>query len=471
MRTRCAAPRILARKPIISRLINFCWFFFKLGVTLVLVAAVAIGVYLFTRMDDEICRIVEQRLSDHFPHLNVSVGGARLVEGRGVALYDLTVSETSSTQLQNNLLVIDEMMLVCDAQLSKLIKGLPHVERVIVKHPQLWVSRLADGKWNLESLWPLPQPCEDRPQVVIQDAQVAFSDQQHASLSPLTLSDVNLAIGGAKENAAEQPVELTGTLSGPNIKRAEIQAQFDPVQQSIRIVGDVRQLQLTSELLAWTTAYAGALVGPSVLHGSVDGKFTLHYHIGGQTLPQVEARWQLSDGRLEDPRLPRPLTEATGTVTCEGTTLKVENLRGSFGTASLALTLERQGWNRAAPLAMAARVENLPLDMKLYRALPALLRDQWDKYQPTGLVDADVKLTFDGARWKPSATLTGRELAFESDKFSYRVIGRLRHDALSSWRRRSGAYARPRSGGLRRRATAEDRRPGVRSGARCTGLG
>lgn len=421
MRTRCANPKNLARMPTIARLVNFCWFFFKYGVTLLLVAAVALGVFLFTRMDDEIRRVVQQTLSDHFPHLNISVGGARLVEGRGVALYDLTVSETSSTQLQNNLLVVDEMMLVCDVQLTQLMNGLPPVRRVIIKHPQLWVSRLADGSWNLESLWPLPQPCQLRPQVVIQDAQVAFSDQRQESLSPLTLRDVNLTIGGAKENATEEPIELTGTLSGPNIRQANIRAQFDPLHNSIQIAGDVRQLQLSSELLAWTTAYAGGLVGPSVLHGSVDGTFNVQYQIGGEALPRVDARWQLSEGRLEDPRLPRPLTEVTATVVCEANTLKVEEVRGNCGAASLALTLERRGWNRAAPLAMAVRVENLPLDKQLYKALPPLLQSQWDKHQPTGLVDADLQLTFDGARWNPVATLTGRELAFESDKFRYRV--------------------------------------------------
>jgi len=392
-------------------------------VTLVLVAAVAIGVYLFTRMDDEIRRVVQKQLSEHFPQLNVSVDGARLVEGRGVALYKLIVSETSSTGLQNNLLVVDEILLECDAQLSELVKGLPQVQRVVIKHPQLWVSRLADGSWNLESLLPFPEPCQVRPEVVIEDAQVALVDQRHSSLSPLTLRDVNLTINGVKENGAQVPVELAGSLSGPNIVRADFQAQFDPVQKSVRASGEVRKLQLTPEVLAWTSAYSGALVNPSKLQGSVDGNFSIQYKIGGQSLPQVAARWQFSDGRLEDPRLPRPLTEVSATVVCEGTTIKVEELLGNCGNANLSLSLERQGWSPSAPLAMAARLQNLPLDQKLYQALPPMLRDQWDKFQPTGMVDADLQLTFDGSRWNPLATLTGRELAFESDKFRYRVSG------------------------------------------------
>ena len=388
-----------------------------------MVAAVAIGVYLFTRMDDEIRRIVQKKFSDHFPQLNVSVGGARLVEGRGIAIYDLTISETSPTQLQNNLLVVDEMMVACDTQLTNLMKGLPPIQRIVVKHPQFWVSRLENGSWNLESLLPLPHPCEVRPEVVIQDAQVAFSDQRRASLSALTLRDVNVKISGVDENNTERPIELTGSLSGPNIQRAEFEARFDPVQHTVSVSGDIRKLQITSELLAWASAYAGPLVGPSVLHGNVDGEFDVQHQIGGPKLPRLNARWQLSKGRLEDPRLPRPLSEVVATIVCKDSTLKVESLRGNCGSATLALSLERQGWNQSAPLALAARVENLSLDKKLYRVLPPILRDQWDKYQPAGLVDADLQLTFDGSRWRPLAILTGKELAFESDKFRYRVSG------------------------------------------------
>jgi hypothetical protein len=407
--------------PAIVRLINFCWFFFKLSVALVLVAAVAVGVYLFTRMDDEIRRQVQQTLAEHFPQLNVSVGGARMVEGRGIAVYDLAISETSSTNLQNNLLVVDEMMLVCDMQLSRLVRGTPPIERIIVKHPQLYIARQANGRWNLNSLWPLPECGEVRPQVVIQDAQVTLSEERQASLSPLLLRDVNLTLSGARDDPGERNIKLHGTLSGPNVKRVEIHAQFDPQEQSLQVEGDVRQLQFTSELLAWTTCYAGSIVGPSTLVGHLDGNFTVRHQWGGQTLPQIDARLKLSEGRLDDPRLSRPLTEVSAVATCKDNTLRVEELRCNCGAASVVLTLQRQGWNSMAPLALAVRVENLPLDQKLYKALPPMLQGQWDKYQPTGLIDAEAQLTFDGTRWKGSATLTGRELAFESNEFPYRV--------------------------------------------------
>ena len=129
-------------------------------------------------MDDEIRRHAQRTLAEHFPQLNVSVGGARLVEGRGIAIYDLAISETTNNQLQSNLLVVDEIMLVCDAQLPQLIKGIPDVHQVLVRRPQFWVSRKANGQWNLESLWPLPSTGKTCPQVVIEDAQIVLDDQR-----------------------------------------------------------------------------------------------------------------------------------------------------------------------------------------------------------------------------------------------------------------------------------------------------
>ncbi len=92
---------------------------------LAVLVAVGLAVFLFTRLDDEIRRQVQQTLAKQFPQYNISVGGARLVEGEGIAIYDLAISETASTQLQNNLLVVDEIMLVCDSQLTELMKGTP----------------------------------------------------------------------------------------------------------------------------------------------------------------------------------------------------------------------------------------------------------------------------------------------------------------------------------------------------------
>ncbi len=394
---------------------------FKIGVTLALVAAVTIGVYLFTRVNDEIRLLAEQMLAEQFPQLNGSIGGARLVEGRGIAIYDLTISETSENQLQDNLLLVDEIMLVCNVELAQLVQGAPDVERVIVKHPHLFVRKQTDGRWNLESLLPLPKPCEHRPQVVIQDAQLTLTDEQRRELQPLTLRDVNFTISGHRECTTPDVFRIGGMLSGPSLERAELKASVNLAQGTIQLTGDIHQLKLDADLIAWATAYAGNWSGPSVMRGVINGHFEVEHRLGLASAPKIDAVCQLLQGRLEDPRLPRPVTDLAGTIKCEKNRLKVESLQGNCGSASLMLSLERNGWVAAAPLALVAQVESLPLDKKLYNVLPPLIRNQWDKYQPAGVVDAQLQLTYDGQRWLPRATLMGRDLAFESDKFRYRV--------------------------------------------------
>jgi len=416
---------------ILCWLINTCWYFFKLGIALVMVAVVGVGVYLYSRMDHEICRQVQQTLSRQFPHLNVSVGAARLVEDRGIAIHDLVISETSSNQLQSNLLVVDEMLLDCNVKLTQLMKGMPALRRVIVRHPQVWIARETDGTFNLGSLWPLPQCGNSPPQIIIEDARITLIDRQHPEAVPIALRDVNLTIQAQVQNAASDgPVaarpgistcEVQGTLGGPHFQEAEFTAVCNLQEQSLAVTGKFSDLKLTKDLFSWAQTLCGPQLAQVKLQGSLDGQFTARHALGANALPQVEAKLALDEGRLEHPRLPRALTDLSCEIRIQGESTFIDGLRCNCGSSGLALQMERRGWQATAPLSLSARAENFSLDQKLYDALPPVLQDQWIKYKPTGVVDADLQLTFDGQEWRPLATLSGRNLEFESEKFPYRV--------------------------------------------------
>jgi len=424
-----------------SRLINFCWYFFKLGAALAVVGMVAVGAYLFTRLDEEIRSHVERTLSEQYPHLNVTVGGARLVEGKAIAIYDLAISETSSSRLQNNLLVIDEIMLLGDVQMTQLLQKNLRFEQVILKHPQLWVSQEAAGRWNIQSLWPPPTCGQGPPAIDIQNAFVAISDQADRTLAPLTLRDINLSVVAtacpaatakgpgptnlpgslAGGSPAAHVFEARGSLTGPNLKRADIQARVDPDKKTVQLKGKWEDLQLTRELHAWADRVAGPALSQTRLQGRLDGSFDVKLDLQGEQPAQLTTQMQLTEGRLDDPRLPRPLTDVTCTLQCSNNVLQIEQLRGNCGPADVVVAVNRTGWGPAAPFSLVAKVVNLPLDDALYRTLPPLLQLSWDKHRPTGEGDADVQLAFDGDRWLPTILLTGRKLAFESDKLRYRL--------------------------------------------------
>jgi hypothetical protein len=407
---------------VITRFINICWYLFKIVAALAVFVAIGLAVFLFTRLDDEIRRQAEQFLDRQFPQFNISVGGARLVEGQGIAIYDLTISETSSTQLQNHLLVVDEIMLYCDAQLSKLVNGVPEIRRVVVRHPQAWAAKHRDGTWNLDSLWPLPKCAQKKPEILIENAQLMLADQSQPGLPPLSLRDINLTIRPlAAEAGKEQPLEIEGAFSSPWVEQVTLQARCDLEAASVSIASKFEQLQIGPGVLAWVAAIGGQDLGPSTLRGKVDGQVAVAHRFGSGAPPGVDATLQLHSARLTDPRLPGPITDLSGLLQCKNDLLTATQIRGSCGSAQLQMQLQRRGWARRAPLALGLRLQNLVLEPTLYAALPPLLQHQWDKYQPSGLVDATVQATFDGQQWQPVATLTGRNLSFESDKFPYRL--------------------------------------------------
>jgi hypothetical protein len=423
--------RLLLRvRIILCRLINTCWFVFKIAIALVVVLVVAVGIFLYTRMDSEIRHQVELALKQQFPHLNVSVGRAALVEGRGIEIHDLMISETTSTQLQNNLLVIDEMLLDCDVQLHKLMKGKPKMRRILVRHPQLWVARETDGRFNLESLWPPPSCGDSPPQIIIEDARLTLIDRQNPQAVPISLRDVHLTIQAAAEMKSTAPGEfkpslttcdVEGTLGGPHFQKAEFNAVCNFVENSIRVNSKFSDLKLSKDLLSWAEVLFGPAASQVKVQGSLDGEVTASYQFGGTAMPQVQAKLAFSQGRVEHPRLPRALTDLSCEIRIENETTFVEGLRCNCGSSGLAMQMERRGWLKTAPLSLSARAENFSLDAELFNALPPQLQAEWNKYKPTGTVDADLQLTFDGATWRPAATLTGRNLSFEADKFPYRV--------------------------------------------------
>ena len=144
---------------------------------------------------------VESMLAERMPNVNVSVGGARWVENQGVAVYDVVISETGPGGRQENLLFVEEMLVACDVTLDQISQGSPEITGITLRHPQLWVSRRADGRWNLQSIWPLPETGGKQPPVEVRSATITVTDSSRPNLAPLELRDVNLQ---AKPVAREQ---------------------------------------------------------------------------------------------------------------------------------------------------------------------------------------------------------------------------------------------------------------------------
>jgi hypothetical protein len=139
-------------------------------------ATIAVCAYLYLRLDDEIRRYAEQILANHYTNLRVQVGGARFVQGRGITIYDLEISDPSAIEAHRSLLQIDELQLLGNFDTREILSCQPQVERIIVKHPQLFARQNVQGGWNVNLLLPPPKIGDCWPQVQLDDAALIVSN-------------------------------------------------------------------------------------------------------------------------------------------------------------------------------------------------------------------------------------------------------------------------------------------------------
>jgi hypothetical protein len=276
------------------------------------------------------------------------------------------------------------------------------------------------------------------PQIVVRGGVVTVSDSAADDRPPMVVRDIELTSTPVAEAAVAgglPSVRIEGSAGGPQVRRIELHASCDG--GSRLCIGNVKihQLQVGEPIYAWIEPLLPSAAKSTRVSGTIDGTVSATWQCGGASPPEVAAKLALSGGRLVDPRLSQPVTELAGDIVVDARQLVIEQMRGKWKSAAVAISLNRSGWAANAPIGLAARLDNAPLDEDLYNVLATaanppnavgipianLLLQECQKYRPTGLANATIQATFDGQKWLATATLEGRQLAFESDKFAYRL--------------------------------------------------
>ncbi len=81
--------------------------------------------FLYTRVDEEIRRRVEEKLQAHYVNLTVHVRFAKLVEGEGIEVREVSILDPRLSGPQAELAYIDEIFIACGTELGQLASGLP----------------------------------------------------------------------------------------------------------------------------------------------------------------------------------------------------------------------------------------------------------------------------------------------------------------------------------------------------------
>jgi len=385
----------------------------------VVVAGLAVGGYLYFRLDDEIRRQVEQRLAGHYKDLKVHVGGARFEQDRGIAIYDITVRDPRLDAAREPILSIDEMYLTGKVRLEQLVSNNLPVEQIVVRRPMMRAVRQHDGQWNVASLLPLPQLSDQSPELKIEDATLIVADTVHSAAAQ-TIEGVDLSLAPIEPEASGvKRYRVVGTAKGLPANEIRIEGEVCPTNGGLRLGVTINGLEVSSELLAGMPG-----VTPEQLHGV---EFAARTDIGlqlsrpaGEGPMSWHATLNVSKGRVNHPMLPETLSEVTLLAHTDSTSLHVERLACKCGGATVVLAGQRAGWAANAPLALAARVVDFPLTERLRAGLPESYARIWQRFGAIGLVNAEVRLTYDGHIWRPQVAADCRNMTLtDTEKFAY----------------------------------------------------
>ncbi len=381
------------------------------------------GGYLYVRIDDEIRRQVERRLADFYHDFDVHVGSARFDSDRGIAISNLTIMQKVADGSSQPVLAIEEMYLAGKLRIDQLVTDQLQIEEVAVRGAKLRMVRQTDGQWNARALLPLPHFGRCSPKVKIEDASATIEDASNAAAKPYVINDVNLQLTPvlAEAGAKEDPKRflLEGTTMSLPARDVLVKGEIGTTDGSYDLTVTAAGLEISPEMLAsLPKSSAGQLLGVE-FSGRTDLAVRLTRAATGAAVGW-SGSMKLDRGRIAHSALPDALTDVVIVGHADPNHLVVDRLTGKCGSANLGIAFERAGWTDTAPMGLSGKVVGFTIDERFRAGLPESFARIWDRFQPKGIVDAEVRMSFDGQKWAPVVTADCRGITLtDAEKFPY----------------------------------------------------
>lgn len=414
--------------PIVKSLLNFAWSSCKWGLLVALVSAAGAVLLFYNRVDEEIRRRVEARIAAQYPDLTVSVRSARLVAGQGIELRGLSIAEPGASGPGAELAYLEEVFLAGQNDWQQMLQGKLSISNIVIRRPTIRMTRRSDGTWSAAKLLPLPRLSADTPRGSIENGVVEIHDPFKNQPGAFVLRDVQLqfeAAAGSVKAAGDRPdFEVRGRLSADHVRKIDVQATMEPSGRRWSISGMVEELDISPELArALPSDLSRRLSACGPLRAQVKATYRLRYDQAADPALDFDASGQLSRGRIDDPRLPSPLTDLRATFRIKPRTLTVNDLTARSGQTTLKIeSFVRDGHAPKSPFTIKAESHGLVIDRGLMKLFPVSWQDEWQKSQLKGEVDVErLELAFDGERWFPRLLLKCVDVAFSYQAFPYRL--------------------------------------------------
>lgn len=396
----------------------------SLCVVIVLLALVAVG-YFVLRVDEEVRQRIEAIIQQRYPHLEISIGSAEVVEGKGIEIHGLRVRDPSQAGDAAEIVYVDEIFAHCDTSPSHLVQGQVEVTRLDVLRPRLVVERTSTGEWNVSTLLPLPRFSDHPPPAHVTGCTIKLRDASRESAREISLRDLEIKIAPVEKPAAQGDsplMRLQGSGNCDYVKEFTFDSSLACDGTRLSAVCKVLDLSLSSEiadLLPWELAQ------PASALRHVSGRVTATFELTRDTSIGQEGDFKVSgslqEGRIDDPRLPFPFVDFKAAFRADNLGLRVTDLSARNGPLVVRGSLKKHGFAEDSPAQVRLSARQLTIDQRLARGVSPQWQELYDRFRPQGDVDVDLTLNFDGESWQPLVTAHCRNVSFYYQKFPFRL--------------------------------------------------
>ncbi len=354
--------------------------------------------------------------------MSVHVGRTRFEQDRGIAIFDVAIADREPDSNAQPMLSVGEMYLAGKVRMEELVTSDLAISEIVVRRASLRAERKANGEWNLQALMPLPRFGDQSPVVKVEDATLVIKDAtrpavmhtiQGIDLVLTPVSSDTLAAAGAKH------YHLEGTTAGLPARELRLVGELGTSDGVLNLTVTVAGLEVSSETMAALPGVPANVLAGMEMSGRADSTVQL-IRTGVDAPLMWSADVTLDRARLKHPTLPEPLTEMRVVAEATPDRLAIKRLDAKCGAATIVLAAERFGWSRNGAIGLAANVMGLQLDDRIAGRLPESMARAWNRFRPIGPVDAQLRLQFDGHKWRPQLTATCRGISITDNvKFPY----------------------------------------------------
>ena len=379
----------------------------------------------FYRVEEELRVRVEATLAKRLPHLDVRIQAAHLAAD-GIEVRGLSISEPGAAGPQRELAHFEMVFLGCETSPQELISGEPLITSIKISRPVFRATRRSDDTYSISKLLPLPKPVGPPPTVTVESGTIEIFDPLKNPSSMLVLRELHLVIKPVPRGGDTWPhFEFQGYVMADHLRRLEWTGTLDPNSKQWTAAGEALGLDISPELRSALPApLADQLELLAGLRAPADLKFSVSRN--GEETPRFSVDGQVARGRLEDQRLPYPLTDINGHVHFDNDGVRLSNVTARDGQTYWILNrFELKGFGKNSPFVLEGGGQQVHLDNKWVPAIPEKWRKYWFYHEPVGDVDVTCRVRYDGERFDDNDTsidvVSRNNVSFSFDKFPYRL--------------------------------------------------